>query len=155
MRELSKLYTQPTNEHFESPHHKYTLRGVSTNPQTTYVLANPKKADDLMDIEAAEWQWWKINYSCGDAHPITYTVSRLFPLAKRCRTCIMPRRTRCANAIVPIQKLREIEVLKAAKDESQRVLLVYANERAMAYEGKDLPSQLRVFPYAHYPRICR
>ena len=115
MRELSKLYTQPSGEEDGPPYCRYTLRGVSTNPETIYVLARPRKEDDLMDIESNEWQWWKIAYSPGATRPISYT------------------------------KLREIEVLKAAKDDAEQAILVYATDRAVAYEGKELPPQLMNF----------
>lgn len=42
------------------------------------------------------------------------------------------------------QKVREIEVLKAAKDESDKALLVYANEKAVSYEVEALPPPLQV-----------
>ena len=115
MRELSKLYTLPSDEEDGRPLCRYTLRGVSTNPETIYVLARPRKGDDLMDTESNEWQWWKITYASGATRPISYT------------------------------KLREIEVLKAAKDDAEQALLVYASDRAMAYEGKELPPQLLNF----------
>ena len=77
MRELSKLYTKPSENGNEPPHHKYTLRGVSTVPNVTYVLVNPNGAEDLMDTSEADWQWWKIRFSLGDASPISYTVGLL------------------------------------------------------------------------------
>jgi len=43
-----------------------------------------------------------------------------------------------------VQKVREVEVLKAARDESTRALLVYASERAVNQEVLDLPPQLKV-----------
>ncbi|MCJ1247869.1 hypothetical protein MMC30_005084 [Trapelia coarctata] len=115
LRELSKLYTKPSENPDEPPYHKYTLRGVSTEPSTTYVLANPMGAEDLMSTDESEWQWWKLQYSRGDARPVSCT------------------------------KVREVEVLKAARDESRRVLLVYANEKAVSYECKELPHQLLNF----------
>ena len=45
------------------------------------------------------------------------------------------------------QKVREIEVLKAARDESNRVLLVYASEHALNFRVEDLPSALRVYQF--------
>lgn len=42
------------------------------------------------------------------------------------------------------QEAREVEVLKAAKDDSRLALLVYASEKALAVEPTQLPSQLRV-----------
>ncbi|MCJ1421816.1 hypothetical protein MMC32_008183 [Xylographa parallela] len=115
MRELSKLYTKPSENMKDPPHHKYTLRGVSTNPNITYVLANPNGAGDLMGSELDEWQWWKISYSVGDVHPISYS------------------------------KVREVEVLKAARDESYKALLVYASEKALSYQEQRIPDQLNNF----------
>ncbi|MCJ1402391.1 hypothetical protein MMC11_005611 [Xylographa trunciseda] len=112
LRELSKLYTKPSENPDDPPHHKYTLRGVSTNPSTTYVLANPSGPGDLMGSELHEWQWWKISYSVGDVHPISYS------------------------------QVREVEVLKAAKDESYKALLVYASEKALSYQEQRTPDQL-------------
>ncbi|MCJ1393825.1 hypothetical protein MMC18_006701 [Xylographa bjoerkii] len=112
MRELSKLYTKPSENQDDPPHHKYTLRGVSTNPNTTYVLANPNGPGDLMGSKLDEWQWWKISYAVGDVHPISHS------------------------------QVREVEVLKAAKDESYKVLLVYASEKALSYQEQRIPDQL-------------
>lgn len=75
MRELSKLYTKPSENPEDPPHHKYSLRGVSTNPNTTYVLVDPSLPGDLMDMALDEWQWWKIQFSRGDTRPISCTVS--------------------------------------------------------------------------------
>ncbi|MCJ1285160.1 hypothetical protein MMC26_004498 [Xylographa opegraphella] len=112
LRELSKLYTKPSENIDDPPHHKYTLRGVSTNQNTTYVLANPNGPGDLMSSGLEEWQWWKISYSVGDVHPISYA------------------------------KVREVEVLKAARDESHKALLVYASQKALSYQEERIPDQL-------------
>ncbi|KAL8794907.1 MAG: hypothetical protein Q9195_002619 [Heterodermia aff. obscurata] len=66
-------------------------------------------------IEPGKWQWWKLTYSIGDAKPVSRTEAR------------------------------EVEVLKAAKDDSRLALLVYANEKALDAEPTQLPSQLRDF----------
>ena len=54
-----------------------------------------------------------------------------------------------ADKSVCTQKVREVEVLKAAKDDSRKALLVYASDRAVSYTSEDsngdLPPQLRVF----------
>jgi len=42
------------------------------------------------------------------------------------------------------QKVREVEVLKAARDGSSSALLVYANETSIQLKPSDLPSQLQV-----------
>ena len=77
LRDVSKLLTKPSADPDTSPKHKYTLRGVSTNHNTTYVLerTRPEDEDDLLSAEASDWQWWKITFSPGDTKPITYTVS--------------------------------------------------------------------------------
>lgn len=50
-----------------------------------------------------------------------------------------------------MKKVREIEVLKAAKDDSKNATLVYASEKAISYQVEDLPSQLRVTYVLIYP----
>ena len=77
LRDLSKVLTKPSADPDLSPNKKYTLRGVSTNHNTTYVLekTRPEDEDDLLSAEACDWQWWKIQFSSGDTKPITYTVS--------------------------------------------------------------------------------
>jgi hypothetical protein len=115
LREISALYTKPSSDPSESPRHKYTLRGLSTSPNTTYILANSSGPDDLLSTDVPEYQWWKIQFSQGDVHPISST------------------------------KVREIEVLKAAKDESTRALLVYASERAVNFGSLELAPALAEF----------
>ena len=77
LQELSRLYTKAPDNEDEPPHHKYTLRGVSADPHTTYVLekTRPENDNDLLRLEAEDWQWWKISYSVGDAKPVSHTVS--------------------------------------------------------------------------------
>ena len=117
LHELSKLYTEPSETFDKPPYHKYTLRGVSTDYRTTYVLrhSSDNRSDDLLVSETtSDWQWWKITFTIGDANPISYN------------------------------KVREVEVLKAAKDGGREVLVVYASDRAVSYTEKALPSPLQV-----------
>lgn len=74
MRELSSLYTKPVENDMLSPCHRYTLRGVATDTNVTYVLKNPIRPHDLIDTYDVEWQWWKIRFVSGNTSPITYTV---------------------------------------------------------------------------------
>lgn len=46
-----------------------------------------------------------------------------------------------------VQKVREVEVLKAARDENTSALLVYASERAVNEDYVGLPQQLKVSRY--------
>ena len=42
------------------------------------------------------------------------------------------------------QKVRQVEVLKAVRDESPSAVLVYASDKAMSVENKELPPELKV-----------
>ena len=117
MHKLSQLYTKPAEDPDLPPHRRFTLRGVATDSHITYVLekSTVEVSDDLLSTGATDWQWWKIHYEGVGTYPISY------------------------------EKVREIEVLKAAKDESRTTLLVYASDNAVLHESRDLPDQLRNF----------
>lgn len=115
--DISHWYTRPSIEPGKPPSLRYTLRGVSAAKDTIYVLENTRAlgSDDLLNDRAEEWQWWKLSFSQGQAQPVSQT------------------------------RVREIEALKAARDESNSALLVYASEKAVALERSNLPPQLRNF----------
>lgn len=80
LRQLSKLYTEPSSDPNEPPTHKYTLRGVSTTKSTMYIR---RKAEiDLIDmglendgLPSSGDQWWKIEYASSGSNPVTVEVS--------------------------------------------------------------------------------
>ncbi|KAM3081480.1 hypothetical protein ACMFMG_004939 [Clarireedia jacksonii] len=79
-RELSKLYTDPATS--SRPLHKYTLRGVSLNKETTYLCKAGEP--DLIDMQLTdgdqsqdEGQWWRINYNTSSSTPVSVEVSVL------------------------------------------------------------------------------
>ncbi len=111
------MYTKASGDPTEPPHHRYTLRGVSTTSSTVYVLerTKPEHEDDMLSTEAKDWQWWKITFMSNEAKPVVR------------------------------MKVTEADVLKAASVESSSALLVYATERATSYESEELPPQLRNF----------
>ncbi|KAL8927954.1 MAG: hypothetical protein Q9208_002029 [Pyrenodesmia sp. 3 TL-2023] len=122
LRELSELFTEPSNVPEESPRDRYTLRGVCAGPHTVYVQerTNPPPENDLLDLaEEAEWQWWRLHYEASTAQPI-----------------------------ISCTKVREIEVLNAARHEAPSAFLVYASDRAMAVKNGELPFPLRMFVQA-------
>ncbi|KAI9871811.1 MAG: hypothetical protein M1830_002426, partial [Pleopsidium flavum] len=146
LRNLSQLLTKPTDNPEEPPHNKYTLRGVSTEPHITYVLQqlDPNDIDHSSNAEATGWQWWRISYSAADANPISTTAS---PSASSpsgpnqgykldgwgvpkgsvgdwARKVGKERERNADRAGFSVQKVREVEVLKAARDESTSALLV-------------------------------
>ena len=68
----------PSDDPNQPPHEKYTLRGVSTSPNVVYVLEKTKPDDEqeiLINIEAEDWQWWKIEYLSTEVKPLILAVS--------------------------------------------------------------------------------
>lgn len=80
LRELSKLYTQQSNDPNAPTLHPYTLRGVSSSKNIVYICkqAEPDLID--MDLESDESQskgdqWWKIHYAASESKPVHVEVS--------------------------------------------------------------------------------
>ena len=117
LKEVSKLYTEPSHDPDQPPTHRYTLRGVRTTSHTVYVLekARPEDENDMLLPAADDWQWWKLDYDTTSVSPIQTT------------------------------KVEEIEVLQAASFDSRNALLVYASDRALSYDHAPLPTQLHNF----------
>ncbi|PLB35793.1 uncharacterized protein BDW47DRAFT_133284 [Aspergillus candidus] len=131
LRGYTKTLTEPTSSSSEPPHHKYTLRGVCTEPHITYVLRPRTDTDD----PTHEWQWWRISFSTEDAK------ARQAEMGQGCHGA-----SRSADVIgYTARKVREIEVLRAAREESKNVLLVYANSNAVNFKGGPAPPQLQQF----------
>jgi hypothetical protein len=81
LRELSKLYTEPSNDPSEPKLHAYSLRGVSTNKSTMYICrrAEPDLIDMDLDGDSNKVkgdQWWRIHYAPIGSSPVTVEVSR-------------------------------------------------------------------------------
>lgn len=110
------------------------------------------------------WQWWRISYSNNDANVISTTASSSNSPARgpasgyeldSMGVPIVPtddwenearqKNDREADCVgFTVQKVREVEVLKAARDESTSALLVYASESAVNCDFIELPPQLKV-----------
>ncbi|KAL9640894.1 MAG: hypothetical protein Q9204_000514 [Flavoplaca sp. TL-2023a] len=120
LRELSKLLTEPSDVHEESPSDRYTLRGVCAAPNIVYVQEKTQMEtfDDMLNGEAEDWQWWKLQFECN--HTTSFSCT----------------------------KVRQVEVLKAVRDESPSAVLVYASDKAMSVENKELPPELKSFVQA-------
>lgn len=140
MRSYSKTLTEPSDSPAEPPTHKYTLRGVCTEPHVTYVLKYDQTSDtsDAMEIDGenhSRAQWWRISYSAEDG-----------------KTRQAEKRDAQGNQSAShgdvisytARKVREIEVLHAAREEWRTVLLVYASENAMSAKVDPAPMQLQV-----------
>ncbi|EZF31235.1 hypothetical protein H109_00465 [Trichophyton interdigitale MR816] len=161
LRQLSNCFTGPASSVEESPRHKYTLRGVCTEPHIFYVL-RPRKleldlmTDDVPDVPATEqWQWWRFSFSVDDAKVGSTGSASLKPASQIESSASGPtsskpvsRATVADNVDIvgyTARPVREIEVLHAVKEESSSVVLVYANEEAMSFEAGELPEPLKNF----------
>lgn len=141
MRTYSKALTEPSENPSEPPLHKYTLRGVCTEPHVTYILRrnDASKADDAMEIDdetKSDYQWWRISFSTEDGK--TRQAEKREAQGDQAAT---------QNGDVvgyTARKVREIEVLRAAREEWRAVLLVYASDRAMGQKVEVAPQQLQV-----------
>ncbi|KAH8600848.1 hypothetical protein B0O99DRAFT_589727 [Bisporella sp. PMI_857] len=122
LRQLSKLYTEPSEDPDQPALHRYTLRGVCVDKSTMYVCrqAEPSLVDlDFGEEESkpSEEQWWRIHYAARDSNPVA------------------------------VEKTTEERVLEAAnsKSESGGPLVIYASDKAMQWESKPLPAALETF----------
>lgn len=149
LRSYSKELTEAPEAPGEPPLNRYTLRGVCTEPHVTYVLkrADTKGSNDLMDVDGEQDncdQWWRISYSTEDG--------KTRQAAKR-EAQGNPAATQNGDVIgYTARKVREIEVLRAAREEWRSVLLVYASDAAVNAPVEPAPTQLRVrHLYLHVP----
>lgn len=140
LRKYSKPLTEPSSDPNEPPNRKYTLRGVCTAPHITYVLRRkqPPKTDDHMNGSATsnEWEWWRISFSVDDG--------KTQQAAKAGSQSRFATPSHADIIGYTAKKVREIEVLRAARDESANVLLVYANENAVGFQDGPAPPALQV-----------
>ncbi|KAI9661441.1 MAG: hypothetical protein M1829_006272 [Trizodia sp. TS-e1964] len=119
LKELSMFLTQPSPEEPKnSPTHAYTLRGVSTDPRTTFLLSpidpdseSPHTPDAVKNMA----QWWKFEFSDSEIQPIDS------------------------------RRVHEKQVANAAKNDSKSVLLVYASKAAVNVEFVEPPVPLQNF----------
>ncbi|KAI9646744.1 hypothetical protein NHQ30_004742 [Ciborinia camelliae] len=118
-RELSTLYTDPAKTTRRL--HRYTLRGVSLNQETTYICTRIEP--DLIDmglndderIPPSDGQWWRIHYSNSSPPQIT------------------------------VEKTTSEKVIEDVKVENEAAILVYASDEAMEIAAGVTPHPLQAF----------
>ena len=117
LKERLEFLTKPTDDPTTNPKHKYTLRGVTTGSQTTFVQSRSHLDidDNILDTPAQDWQWWRLEYNVSDTQPVSTT------------------------------KVTEQDVLHAARTSSKSATLIYASDLAMATDFSPLPPQLSNF----------
>lgn len=143
MRSYSKTLTEPSDSPHEPPTYRYTLRGVCTEPHVTYVLRSdrPSNSGDAMEVDSDDnnkEQWWRISYSAEDG--------KTRQAEKRDAQGINSASQHGDVIGYTARKVREIEVLHAAREEWRTVLLVYASDNAMSAKVEPAPMQLQVSP---------
>ncbi|KAL4800215.1 hypothetical protein BDV19DRAFT_172814 [Aspergillus venezuelensis] len=131
LRSYSKYLTEPSDTPGEPPVHKYTLRGVCTEPHVTYVLRRNPPTET--DPNPTGYQWWRLSFSVDDAK------------ARHVQTRHAPPPKDTDVIGYTARKVREVEVLRAAREESKTVTLIYANANAMSYKEEAAPSALQTF----------
>ncbi|KAJ5908133.1 hypothetical protein N7495_000815 [Penicillium taxi] len=140
LRSYSKFLTEPSDSS-DSPVFKYMLRGVCTEPHVTYVSkpSDTSDSDGVMetdDDQTPSHQWWRISFSTDDGKTQQAEKRQANNNASQQNGDVMGYTAR---------KVREIEVLRAAREEGRSVLLVYASEAAIKAPVKPLPPQLLGF----------
>lgn len=126
LRACSKILTEPSNTPHEPPTRKYTLRGVCTEPHITYVLRYRPWEDESEIVrdedQPSDAQWWRISFSAEDGKIVQAEK-------KAARGDNSP--TQDGDIVgYTARKVRQSEVLEAARKEWNKVLLVYASETA-------------------------
>lgn len=119
-------------------------------PHVTYVLRRQvvDSGEDEMDQDSGKsnkWQWWRISFSPEDAK------TQLAEQKVRNKKYSVPRDADVAGYTA--QKVREIEVLRAAREESKKVILVYANSNAVSFAEDDAPPPLQVKSFKRRPSV--
>ncbi|KAK5166286.1 uncharacterized protein LTR77_008547 [Saxophila tyrrhenica] len=115
----------PPGLEYEEQQYRYTLRGVATRPDTTYVLLpNTLDADvELIEDEhtPAGWRWWRVEYKADGSSDSSPTVTKTLA--------------------------SDFDVLRAVELEHSSALLVYASDAAMNDRQTEhgLPEALRKF----------
>ncbi|KAL1957731.1 hypothetical protein VTO42DRAFT_5574 [Malbranchea cinnamomea] len=160
LADFSRRLTSPSASPDEPPQRRYTLRGVCTLPHVMYVLKRREihtepTRDSPSEGETDGWQWWRISFSVDDAAARLAEVNQqpVVPSSvegqasadrhiKRRRISVPSNTDVLGYTARPV---REIEVLRAAKEESSTVLLVYASDKAVNFQEDVLPPPLQVF----------
>ncbi|EXJ79672.1 hypothetical protein A1O3_07952 [Capronia epimyces CBS 606.96] len=156
-RQIALNLTKPTPQNPNFPYRKYTLQGVSTKPEITYLRLPNKDLlhldDDQDNSGGSAYQWWRCSWLQDDSQTLYPSVTIMGPVtqaqaeaAKREQNASVENNDGDGGSKpYSVSKISESEVLEAARREHSSVLLVYANENAMHFKGSELSRPLRIF----------
>jgi hypothetical protein len=167
LRATTEELTLPNDDPALSPYHRYTLRGVSTKPNITYVLHKASRDIQESDAESSaseQWQWWRISLSSNQANnepavmfgPQPRPSSEQGPSveasgpystwpasnANNNHSSSQPNGNLIAYTVC---KVSEEDVQTAAREEGDSVILVYASDKAVNFECGPLSGPLQMF----------
>lgn len=150
-----------------SPSHRYTLRGLATKQNITYLLRPTiDKVEDpgTESSVSPRWQWWRISLSSEDrkAHPAVNYGPQPLPASDQGPSLDVsgpyspwPGSNTQNRAQSPqpndnviaytVRRVGEEDVLKAAREEDDSIILVYASETAVTFQGSSLSAALQMF----------
>ncbi|KIW26697.1 uncharacterized protein PV07_06509 [Cladophialophora immunda] len=145
-RQITMRLTKPTPEIPDVPNRKYTLQGVATKPGVTYFRRQNTKInylidDDVLDQDSLTGDWWRTAWLQDEAQPAIFHPPMVGPVTRAQAEAIKQAET----APFSITRVQQAEVLEAVRKESNSVLLVYANENAMNFQGGEVGISLRHF----------
>lgn len=156
-RQIALQLTKPTPQSPNVPHHKYSLQGVSTKPEITYLRLSNKDLlqldDEQDDSSDSEYQWWRCSWLQDESQALSTSVTVMGPVTQAQADAANKDQTSSAenshsdseSKPYSVSKVGEREVLEAARSEHSSVLLVYASENAMRFKASDLSRPLRFF----------
>ena len=153
---MSEL-TAPSPHSIRSPTHRYTLRGVSTLPHVTYFRqpssdVRPSSEEAVND----EWDWWRVSFSIEDgqlqqqeknaaagisaSNTNDQSGQSGFPASQ-----LLSKPENDELIGYTLKKMTESDVLAAAETESKSVLVVYASDTAVNFQGNPVNQHLQAF----------
>ena len=145
--------------------HRYTLRGISTKSNTTYVLRPADPSSDVQSTEMGQWEWWCTRSSSEDSkneEAVVFgpsprpepTVS--FDPSQNAHGPYSPwhggkgkasatAKEESTVITYSVERVQEEDVLAAARETKSGLLLVYASDHAITSTGLPLSASLRQF----------
>ncbi len=152
MLKIARQLSQPSEDPSEPPFKEYVLQGVSTRPDVVYIRQRNPDLLGLDDEDSSvreEWQWWRLSWSNSNV-PRVMHPPMIGPLTKDEVEAAKNASGGWANneecpPPYSVIKVSELDVIESAKVEWNSVVLVYANQNAMSFQGVPLSQELQSF----------